>query len=491
MADTGVISFQQRRGRSTGRLLSEDELCIDSLERFDVEGTTGGKKTCEWVLRIADPEIRASRCILDSVRLHCPNACGMCIDEPPMDTQDTNLVKSPKKSANNSPPNPPCKDSTERFEVDGVNQNGSAKKSCEWVRRWNTVEKCTDEVVRKFCPETCGACPSDTIIGGKGSKSSKKSKAPSSEPSAEPSVSSQPSSNPSSEPSVSSQPSSNPSSEPSVSSQPSSNPSSEPSVSSQPSSYPSSEPSISSQPSSYPSSEPSISSHPSSYPSSEPSISSHPSSYPSSEPSVSSQPSSDPSFAPSICEDEPNWVMPNETIWENSSFAGRSCTELELLVNLDHSEELCNFLSQGISSTKRPREACCFCGGGKLVQPSCVDLEWSTLDEFNIDCAFVEEGTNDPEAFCDEFGDEYFSPDQLSLSQACCVCGGGVLMQYTNDLNSNDNNSSNTRTNRRLEDEANPENDNPSLILEVDTPELSVDHKIDYTYRSIHQLIAS
>lgn len=47
------------------------------------------------------------------------------------------------------------KDTLERFELEGY----TTKKSCEWVRRNITAQRCKIPMVNIYCPITCGVCP--------------------------------------------------------------------------------------------------------------------------------------------------------------------------------------------------------------------------------------------------------------------------------------------------------------------------------------------
>lgn len=42
----------------------------------------------------------------------------------------------------------------------------------------------------------------------------------------------------------------------------------------------------------------------------------------------------------------------------------------------------------------------------------------------SLDCATVE-GFPNPQDFCDTYGSDSFADDQVTIAEACCVCGGG------------------------------------------------------------------
>lgn len=159
--------------------------------------------------------------------------------------------------------------------------------------------------------------------------------------------------------------------------------------------------------------------------------SSSPSDFPSSSPSGS--PSNLPSSSPSVCYDLSSatstelattvWRMPNDGIWKNTNYVGKSCQDLESEFSED-SERWCTLLSNGIFSDHSPKTACCFCGGGQFAESSCKDLSFSDVEENGIQCSDVEKLPNVSE-FCVNHGDDTFSADGRTMKEACCVCGGG------------------------------------------------------------------
>mmetsp|Transcript_28804 Transcript_28804/g.33463 ORF Transcript_28804/g.33463 Transcript_28804/m.33463 type:complete len:378 (+) Transcript_28804:155-1288(+) len=97
--------------------------CVDSFEKFDVDGF-GPQKSCEWVAR----RDTKNRCSFDEVKKNCPATCKQCY--------------------------PWCVDSSTRFKVPGFGPD----KLCDWVARKDTDFRCTFEEVQKNCPVTCGGC---------------------------------------------------------------------------------------------------------------------------------------------------------------------------------------------------------------------------------------------------------------------------------------------------------------------------------------------
>ena len=346
-----------------------------------------------------------------------------------------------------------CQDSLERFQIKDL---GRTLRSCEWAS--TKPYRCNNfKEVRENCPVTCDLCPQPSTAP---------SPMPSMDPSGKPTVT--PSEKPSDAPSAS--PTDMPSEHPTA--KPSASPSEAPTA--MPSEYPTEKPSAS--PSEAPSS------NPSENPSQEPSH------IPSSTPSIS-------------CKDSPNWRMPNDSIWKTSKFAHKTCDELAMYVNEENSKSLCDFLSQGIHSDICANDACCFCGGGSYADDDsmCTDLVFSTMSASNLNCSFVE-SSPDPNKFCQDFGDESFSSDGITINEACCICGGGKkcsggnCLHFINKLVGSD-------TSRRVQDtmtaaettnatesggrklfEADgdfpPQFIHPDLI-DVPTPEA----KIEYTYR--------
>ncbi|KAL7547477.1 hypothetical protein ACHAWF_010770 [Thalassiosira exigua] len=159
-------------------------------------------------------------------------------------------------------------------------------------------------------------------------------------------------------------------------------------------------------------------------------------------PSISHSPSL--STAPSMCVDLPQdlddinqtvWTMPSQSFWENSPFAGKTCSQLEQIVPEDQAEErrqLCEFLCQGIYSGFCAIEACCFCGGGRYAFESlCKNMEWNQIEkastEFTCACDFIDALPKKNQLyFCENYGAASLSKDGTNVKEACCACGGGV-----------------------------------------------------------------
>lgn len=107
--------------------------CDDSPLKVKVRYNNKTKfKPCEWVSRHPN-----WKCQLDGVSTHCPHTCGTCGT---------------------------CSDSTSRFRVvfstDGTNKD---TKSCEWVARKNTENRCAIPGIAETCRSTCGNCCSDSL----------------------------------------------------------------------------------------------------------------------------------------------------------------------------------------------------------------------------------------------------------------------------------------------------------------------------------------
>ena len=82
-------------------------------------------RSCEWVARKNTDE----RCALDGVSNTCPKTCGTCVT---------------------------CVDSTLRFKF--VYNDVYIARSCEWVTRKNTSERCAISGMAGTCRETCEFC---------------------------------------------------------------------------------------------------------------------------------------------------------------------------------------------------------------------------------------------------------------------------------------------------------------------------------------------
>jgi hypothetical protein len=147
---------------------------------------------------------------------------------------------------------------------------------------------------------------------------------------------------------------------------------------------------------------------------------------PTSLPSENPLPSSLPSEHPTACEDEPDWTLAsppsNSIAFEPhlSALVGINCAELEDLVLPENHDEWCRILVQDNIDGKSAVEACCFCGGGKLLDLPCEDE--GGWEEGDLNCGFVAENN-----LCEVFKDTKFGlGDGLLPSQACCACGGGA-----------------------------------------------------------------
>jgi hypothetical protein len=116
--------------------------------------------------------------------------------------------------------------------------------------------------------------------------------------------------------------------------------------------------------------------------------------------------------------------MPNDSIWQNSNYVGKTCQQLEADFSANP-EKWCNVLSNGVVSDHTPRDACCFCGGGEFAEEFCENLSFSDVTAENaINCSDIEDLPNVDE-FCIAHGDDTFSKNGLTMKEACCVCGGG------------------------------------------------------------------
>lgn len=139
------------------------------------------------------------------------------------------------------------------------------------------------------------------------------------------------------------------------------------------------------------------------------------------------------------CNDYLNWTMPGDSMWRFSKFRGETCPELESFISSDSKSSrktFCNVLSQQITSGPTANNACCFCGGGTIndemaSEPTCYDMKFYTVEneESDFDCSFIEDNAN-AEDVCNEFGNETFSSDGLTIKDACCICGGSFSITF-------------------------------------------------------------
>jgi len=169
-------------------------------------------------------------------------------------------------------------------------------------------------------------------------------------------------------------------------------------------------------------------------------------------PTLSSHPSRVPTTAPTVCEDDDNW-MSGGTV---PVLSGLSCDAL------GENESYCAVLDdpQFSNFSKSVSQACCICGGSKLLSPSpsiassdrpsvspsnsasalptsqpsqialqspstCVDEpDWRFVQGTNValGCSAFDAA---PSLFCKQVGDIGFISNGKSVYEACCVCGGG------------------------------------------------------------------
>lgn len=118
----------------------ETNQCTDSEITFAL--FNGMIKPCEWVARWNTSE----RCAIIGVEDTCRQTCGRCIGGP------TSAPVASPSLAPVSVSNGSCVDSPLRMIVDG------RSRSCEWVARRNTENRCRIENVESHCPVTCNAC---------------------------------------------------------------------------------------------------------------------------------------------------------------------------------------------------------------------------------------------------------------------------------------------------------------------------------------------
>jgi len=125
------------------------------------------------------------------------------------------------------------------------------------------------------------------------------------------------------------------------------------------------------------------------------------------------------------------WAMPDDSVWSNTPFAGKTCSELETSVPINDPVgrlKFCEFLSQGIYSGPCALESCCFCGGGMHnFEARCENIEWNTMTDSGqgFNCEFINDHVTDKSKFCSDFGGVSFAADGLTMGEACCACGGG------------------------------------------------------------------
>ena len=141
-------------------------------------------------------------------------------------------------------------------------------------------------------------------------------------------------------------------------------------------------------------------------------------------------------------EDSTDWVQPEVSFWRGTPFSGKTCEELKT-ISPTASEDLCEFFSMEITYGLTAKDACCFCGGGSTGSSSggsggggsgsssgsgsCANMDFNTMQEGDnaFDCAFIDDNIPGKESFCATFGTATFAQDGLTISEACCACGGG------------------------------------------------------------------
>lgn len=144
--------------------------------RFIVYDGNNKERTCQWVERLATN----MRCMFKTelnknVRDVCPESCAnistkslngipsanflpsLLPTTAPIDSSSTSLATRPRLDYSQLVKCKNLEDSNERFSVMGFED----KKSCDWVSRKNTKQRCnfkaldTDQYVAQFCQRTC------------------------------------------------------------------------------------------------------------------------------------------------------------------------------------------------------------------------------------------------------------------------------------------------------------------------------------------------
>ena len=154
-------------------------------------------------------------------------------------------------------------------------------------------------------------------------------------------------------------------------------------------------------------------------------------------PSPTNMPSRIPSGSPSDCIDEPNWTFQSPSLRDGKDFSGmsslngKSCLDLESLVESNVVDAWCKSIAAEYSSGKCVLEACCFCGGGILIEEACSDnIDWNIGGNFG--CKEIGEMTPSKASdFCDTMKE--FEFDGLAAKDACCACKGGTHKKHQND----------------------------------------------------------
>lgn len=142
------------------------------------------------------------------------------------------------------------------------------------------------------------------------------------------------------------------------------------------------------------------------------------------------------SESPSDCIDEPNWSFQSPSLRDGKDFSGmsslngRSCLNLESLVESNVLDAWCKSIAAEYSSGKCVLEACCFCGGGTLIEEACFDnVDWNIGGNFG--CKEIGEMTPAKASeFCDTMKE--FEFDGLKAKDACCACDGGNHKKHQN-----------------------------------------------------------
>ena len=124
---------------TTGTLAAES--CRDYSGSFDINGR-GKFRTCKFIGR--KQEKLDKRCALSGAEVHCPRTCGVC------DSSAQTTVGLP------------CVDSPTRFTI--KSEYNSLIRSCSWVAKQDTTNRCFLPGVQENCPKECGceSCDDDS-----------------------------------------------------------------------------------------------------------------------------------------------------------------------------------------------------------------------------------------------------------------------------------------------------------------------------------------
>ena len=140
-----ILTFTTMKMNSTSTLLLSVSVlltavnqcaavCEDKNGRFPVGSR--GNKSCDFFLK--RPE---KRCTFPEAK-HCPVKCGTCDQNESSDESET--LQSDTE----------CNDNVNRFAT-----TGTTTRTCAWVARKLTAERCADAIIRSNCKATCNACP--------------------------------------------------------------------------------------------------------------------------------------------------------------------------------------------------------------------------------------------------------------------------------------------------------------------------------------------